>query len=195
MNVWPHLSSSPACLLNMTILPKQERDCNSQQTIRKQYSGYLFRKKYEKTVNDMNIHECSCPYCGEKSLIRYGTYSRRIYIPGQDEFFIHKIQRVMCKSCHHTQAIQPQNHLVRSPFSAEAVYDICTSGKIPYRQKVLNDPCISYERVRALMRRFKAWIASVCHDHHSLSFDEFIKYGALSVCQHKTDNIFYCNYT
>ena len=76
------------------------------------FSSYQEKQKYiQSFMPDItDLHSNVCPCCHAKNkLIKYGTYERNLSILEDNEVvnYIVVVQRVLCTSCNHTQALLP----------------------------------------------------------------------------------------
>ena len=72
-------------------------------------NNFLDFFNYYKNVD--YIPYCSCPNCGSRNLIKWGSYLRNLYFLSSNiiKFKIIKIKRIRCKDCGKTHALIPSD--------------------------------------------------------------------------------------
>lgn len=147
---------------------------------------YLTQSIYDDYVYSLQLEECTC-FCGAKGRFQWhGTYSRYIKTPlGRYRV---RIQRVKCKSCHHTHALMPESII---PYShivyADTVDLICAYEKGESYQLILNqNPELTeanlYRTIRNYRRHWRERLLSLFESITRLIFDRDDFLSTLSKC-------------
>lgn len=147
----------------------------------------ITQESYDRMVNDLPIHQLTCPYCHfSGSMIRYGTYTRQV--KSTDQKLRLRIQRVRC-SCGHTHAILSQQLIPYSQHSLSDVFAIILESlkKHPCYDSILDrTPCIDRRNILAILRLFcRFWKERLLSEQLKLTAPFDLSSSCFALWQHQ----------
>ena len=124
-------------------------------TIKTENYNHISQDFYNKTIDSLNLAliPCTCGHSG--SLIRYGSYKRKIQL--KDSIITLTVVRVYCKHCGHTHALLLSSFV---PYS-QIPLTVHISSVLAYEQNssvgsVLEEQCcIDENNIRSIIRSYR----------------------------------------
>lgn len=136
--------------------------------------NYLTQDIYYKETAALILSTIPCPVCGLCTLILYGYYSRKLFVLAKHDFINLYIHRLMCKSCHVTHALLPDDVTVRAPLFLHDAVNIFDMNHKELDTFLIHNPCFSIRRINSFINRVSSWSLSKSIDVFSHSVSELV---------------------